>query len=399
MPSPPPIRWSDPLVDFSQYDNDGDGRLDALMIIHSGPGAEFTGNVNDIWSHKWGISPQSRDGVQISSYAIMPEYWSSPGDITIGVFAHELGHVFGLPDLYDRDGSSRGVGRWSLMAVGAWNGSLGSSPAHLDAWCKVQLGFVTPIVPTTQVTAAPFPQAETDSVVYRLWDGGDDEYFLVENRQKTGFDVGLPAGGLLIWHIDNGVSTDNDKEWYPGFTSSGHYLVALEQPDGDWDLEQNTSNGDGGDVFPGSGDKRQFNSTTTPSSLAYDGSISFVTLSNISDSDSLMTADLTVSLASSVDEDGILPESPMAVRNFPNPFNAGTRIEALVSEPGPISLEIYNVLGGVVRRIGAPFAAPGTWYVNWDGRDAAGVEQPSGVYWYRVVSGDVEARGKMLMLK
>ena len=120
------------------------------MIIHSGPGAEFTGNVNDIWSHKWGITPQSRDGVLISSYAIMPEYWSTPGDITIGVFAHELGHVFGLPDLYDRDGSSRGVGRWSLMATGAWNGSLGNSPAHLDAWCKVQLGFVTPIVPTTR---------------------------------------------------------------------------------------------------------------------------------------------------------------------------------------------------------------------------------------------------------
>ena len=68
------------------------------MIIHSGPGAEFTGDPNDIWSHKWGISPQSRDGKLISSYAMMPEYWSSPGDITIGVFTHELGHVLGLDD-------------------------------------------------------------------------------------------------------------------------------------------------------------------------------------------------------------------------------------------------------------------------------------------------------------
>jgi immune inhibitor A len=395
------IAAADAQVDFSQYDNDGNGWLDALMVIHSGPGAEFTGNPDDIWSHKWGITPQNRDGVLISSYAMMPEYWSSPGDITIGVFVHELGHVFGLPDVYDTDYSSRGVGRWSVMAGGSWNGSLGSSPAHPDAWCRVQLGFVTPQTLFSQAIGAPFPQVETDTVIYRLWDGGaqGDEYFLIENRQRTGYDAGLPAAGLLIWHIDDGVSSDNDNEWYPGHTTSGHYLVALEQADGDWDLEQDQNSGDSGDPFPGASNRRSFNSTTTPNSLAYDGSVSFVLVENISDSDSLMTADLTVSLVTAVDEGTTRPRRPDLARNYPNPFNARTRIEFVVGEPGPVHLTVYNALGQAVRHFAEPVVGAGTWSVTWDGRDTRGRELSSGVYWYRVETRTSDARGTMVMLK
>lgn len=107
-----------PFVDFSDYDNDGNGYVDGLVLIHPGRGAELSGLTSDIWSHKWGISPRLRDGVYISAYSIQPEYWNAPGDITIGVYAHEIGHLFGLPDLYDTDGSSKGIGRWSLMAGG-----------------------------------------------------------------------------------------------------------------------------------------------------------------------------------------------------------------------------------------------------------------------------------------
>ena len=77
-----------------------------------------------------------------------------------------------------------------------------------------------------------------------------------------------PADGLLIWHVDDNVSSDNTQEWYPGHTTSGHYLVAVEQADGLFQLEQNQNNGNSGDPFPGSANARSFNSTTTPSSLA-----------------------------------------------------------------------------------------------------------------------------------
>jgi hypothetical protein len=265
----------------------------------------------------------------------------------------------------------------------------------------VQLGFVTPMSPSSQVLGAQFPQVETDSVIYRLWDDGTagNEYYLIENRQKTGYDVGIPSSGLLIWHIDDGVFSDNDNEWYPGHTDSGHFQVALEQADGDWDLEQNQNSGDSGDPFPGAGNSRSFNSTTTPNSLAYDGAVSFVLVDNISDSDSLMTANLNVSLVTSVDEGTVRPRRPDLVRNYPNPFNAGTRIEFVVSEPGPANLAIYNALGQAVRRFSEPSVGAGTWSVTWDGRDARGRELSSGVYWYRVETRASDARGTMVMLK
>ncbi|MHC4529519.1 MAG: immune inhibitor A domain-containing protein, partial [Planctomycetota bacterium] len=80
----------DGVVDFSLYDNDSDGDVDVLLVIHSGTGAELSGSNSAIWSHKWGITPRLKDGVFIQSYTIQPEYWSTPGDMTIGVYAHEL---------------------------------------------------------------------------------------------------------------------------------------------------------------------------------------------------------------------------------------------------------------------------------------------------------------------
>ena len=115
-------------VDWSQFDNDGDGYVDALNIIHAGPGAE-EGNSTYIWSHKWSLNPnygsygdQSRfyDGVWINNYTINPEkqslgYDGNPGIVHIGVISHEFGHALGLPDLYDIDYSSDGIGTWGLM--------------------------------------------------------------------------------------------------------------------------------------------------------------------------------------------------------------------------------------------------------------------------------------------
>lgn len=391
---------ADSLVDFSRYDNDGDGRVDALMIIHTGPGAEFTGDPNDIWSHKWSISPRLCDGVYVRHYTMMPEYWTTPGDITIGVFAHELGHVFGLPDLYDRDYSSRGLGRWSLMAGGSWNGSLGSSPAHVDAWCRMQLGFVTPTTVSTQALGTTIPQIETDSVIYQLWDGGTigDEYFLVENRQQTGFDAALPGSGLMIWHIDEAITTQNDMEWYPGYTDSSHYLVALEPADGLWNLEQRQGSGDAGDPFPGTSDNRSFTSSTTPNSLSYDGAVSLVSITDISNSGPTMTADLSVSLALDVDDD-VRPRSAMIVKNYPNPFNAQTKIYGTVTSPTRVTVTIYNVLGAKVRELKTPNVVTSDWEVSWDGLAGDGSPASSGVYWYQVAGVGVKSVGKMVMLK
>ena len=297
------VNLADPYVDFSQYDNDGDGYVDALFIIHSGPGAEFTGNDNDIWSHKWQMhEPQQMDGVTASIYSMEPEYWAAPGDMTCGVYAHEMGHsVFGLPDLYDYGYDSRGLGRWSLMAGGSWNGSLGASPAHPDAWCRIQMGWVSPTVVSTNMFGASIPGIENNPTIFRLWTTGQQgsEYFLVENRRQSGYDAALPASGLLIYHVDEAVA-NNDNQWYPGHTNSGHYKVALEQADGLWELETDDNSGDGDDPFPGGTNNRTFDDNSTPDSRDYDFESTDVAVRNISNSAQIMTADLIVGTPSDI---------------------------------------------------------------------------------------------------
>lgn len=136
---------ANPQVNFKKYDNDGDGYVDAFVIVHAGAGAERTGQDSDIWSHKWVLDkgPYRADGTQIYSYLTVP------ADCKLGVCAHELGHLaFGWPDLYDADYSSSGIGDWCLMAGGSYNGNE-DNPASPCAWCKVDQGWVEVITPTT----------------------------------------------------------------------------------------------------------------------------------------------------------------------------------------------------------------------------------------------------------
>jgi M6 family metalloprotease-like protein len=164
-------------LDFGPYDTDGDGIVDAFFVIHAGRGGERSGDRNDIWSHRWvtrnpvdtGSTNSLGQPVFVRDYSTEPEYWNSIGDMTIGVFAHEFAHILGLPDLYDTDTSpydSQGVGRWSLMASGSWNGTLGDTPSHMDAWSKYFLGWVAPIKVTGALANESIHQVETDSVVY-----------------------------------------------------------------------------------------------------------------------------------------------------------------------------------------------------------------------------------------
>jgi len=224
------VRLVDPLVDFRTYDTDGDGVVNHVVIVHAGAPQESSGMVNDIWSHRWEVidanpgglnDPLTVDGVQVHGYIMTSE------DSPIGVVSHELGHDFGLPDLYDTDASSKGgVGDWDIMATGSWNGiPRGTSPAHFSAWSKAFLGWETPTEVTSPILPAAIPQAETSPSSFLLpvrTNSVGDEYFLVENRQQVGFDAALPGRGLLIWHVDTSVA-GNDVDT--------RRLVDLEEAD------------------------------------------------------------------------------------------------------------------------------------------------------------------------
>ncbi|MBA8792418.1 immune inhibitor A [Friedmanniella endophytica] len=272
---------ADPAINFAPYDNDGNGYVDAFIVVHAGSGAEVTGSLNDIWSHKSTLSSvYNADGTRIYGYLTIPE------DARIGVSAHELGHLlFGFPDLYDTDYSSEGIGNWCLMAGGSWNGG-GDVPAHPSAWCKANQGWASVTNVTTNGTIT-VPAIETGHTMFRLWQNGasGSEYFLLENRQQTGYDADLPGSGLLLWHVD---------ENQPGNTDENHYKVGLLQADGRRDLELDHNRGDAGDPFPGSANTTAVNDSTSPNTRSYAGASTSVTVSHISASGPSMTADVTV---------------------------------------------------------------------------------------------------------
>ena len=157
----------DAEVDFGAYDNDGpdgvpnsgddDGYVDVLLVVHPTYGAECD-NTAHMWSHSWRYSSWPESGghpyatndpaagggtIRIDDYIIVPALSCGTGMIEIGVVCHEMGHAIGLPDLYDYNGGGNGIGFWGLMGAGNWNTP--SSPAHLDVWCREQLGWLNPI--------------------------------------------------------------------------------------------------------------------------------------------------------------------------------------------------------------------------------------------------------------
>ncbi len=399
----------DPVVDFSDYDNDGDGYVDVIIVIHSGSGAEYTGSDDDMWSHKWGINARQKDGVYIQDFTVQPEYWLSSGDMTIGVYAHELGHAFGLPDLYDIDYTSYGIGDWGIMSFGSWLGphNRGGCPAHFCAWSKTQIGVVEPAVLTANSSNHAITNVEDSPEILRLWNSGniDSEYFLVENRRKIGYDSYLPGEGLLIWHIDDD-KLRNDREWWPGMAASDHLGVALEQADGLFELEHKLDAGDNIDPFPGAFNVTSFNTLTQPSSESYDGFTSYVAVENISQSGDTVYADLMVGLSAGEeeeeeqpDEEVLLPTSIELSQNYPNPFNPATTIGFSSSTTGRARIDVYNCLGQQVASIFDDVVTPGYWTASWDASGSDGQTLSSGVYFYRLSLAGQEQTKKMILVR
>lgn len=369
--------WAaDSVVDFSEFDNDKDGYVDALFIVHAGPGAEVTGNVNHIWSHAWTtVNVPYVDSVYALRYSTEPE------DGKIGVFSHEAGHaIFGLPDLYDYDYDSRGIGNWSLMAFGCWN-NYGRSPAHLDAYCRIQSGFVMPQIITSNQDSVLIPNVTYNPIIYKLWQNGcpGTEYFLVENRLQSGFDSYLPWFGLMIYHVDE-TMPNNNNQWYPGHTSSGHYKVAVEQSDGLWQLEQNMNSGNSGDPYPGISNHRAFSDTTVPDTKDYSFISSDVAVENISDPADTMMADFKV-FAVGVQEiteftsEGVQFHVSPAVGRTAFSISLGS-----IYDYRDARVDIYDVAGRLLKT----FNHLDNNQIIWYGDDHKGQQVAPGAYFVRL---------------
>ena len=268
------VEIADDDIDFRDYD--------AVVVVHSGPGEESSGNSDDIWSVHWpSINIETDDnGHVINKISQVPEYETISGENNpLGVWCHEFGHEIGLPDLYDTDGSSAGIGDWGVMASGSW-GNNGETPTYMSAWSRYALGWVEPIVITGDINNLELKPIETDGDVYLLpipgnW-SNSKQYFLLENRQKINYDAYLPGEGLLIWHIDEEII---ESKWNSNSVNNdeNHKGVDLEEADGDDDLDSKTNYGDSDDPY----NSGSFTKDGYPNSLAYNGTESGWKIENI----------------------------------------------------------------------------------------------------------------------
>lgn len=317
---------ADSFIDFSSFDSNGNNALDNtelhLVVIPRGfetaVGGTSSACVPSVWGHQLSISGAVSapllDGVLVGdtssggSYLQFGEWHETRGNgcrgnqgnlATIGPMVHEFGHDLNWPDLYDTDGSSFGVGSWSIMgAGGSWayvnSEPLGTTPVLPDPFSKIYQGWLAPTQISTYTPNVSIPNSAENGVVYQLldnpngvdWSFGDSsgvgEYFLIENRQQVGFDAGLDrisssAGGCLIWHIDESVNHTNLNN-----NDEDHKHVDVEEADGAQDMDISANRGDSGDPWPGSSNATAFTPSSVPNSRLYDGSDSGVRVTNIS---------------------------------------------------------------------------------------------------------------------
>lgn len=271
------VTLADASANYANYDNDGDGTVDGVYIIYAGYGEEAGASTSAIWAHAWSISPVTKDGKTISKYSCSAELRGSSGTTitSIGVICHEFGHVLGAPDYYDTNystgGQFEGTGKWDMMASGSWNNN-GVTPAHHNAYTKVKVyGWATATVLSSAANVTVNPVIGNQSF-YQINSTTSGEYWIMENRQQTGFDAYIPGHGLMVYHVHSTVasasSSNNINATYP----QKMYPVcanATSNP-GTTAATYGTING-AGCPFPGSGAKTSFTDATTPNMKSWAG--------------------------------------------------------------------------------------------------------------------------------
>lgn len=287
-------KLDDGSIDWSQYDHDGDGYVDFVTFIQ--PDLDGACRTTHIWAHRFyitglGISPidtktpwsgHPGEFIKINDYIIQSgqggnSACTSGQIMPVGTVAHETGHAFGLPDLYDTNPSSllrtEGIGEWGLMGSG--NYARPYSPSRMEAWSLAQLGWVTVDTLSANGQATINPVSTSDTVWYAATTRAGD-YFLLENRDSLASDTAQMNSafgsrkknpGLLIWHVDqNRISQGLFSNTVNTGTIQG---VALEQADGLNQLRTPGTNnrGDAGDSYPGSTGNTAFTFNSNPAAV------------------------------------------------------------------------------------------------------------------------------------
>ncbi len=282
------IEHFDPVHDFSQYDNNHDGKVDYFAIIWSGPD---NGWGNFWWGYQWRLAqPIVADGVQFAAFSWQWESRPVGSAFEAETVIHETGHALGLPDYYDytpnQGGPNGGVGGLDMMH--------GNYADH-NAFSKFMLEWVTPRTigsGEASVTLRALAQSPDALAIMPNYQGATPytEYFMVENRQRVNNDARNPSDGILIWHIDATPNARGDDFLYNN-SDTPHKLLRLMEADGLEEIENGDGKADAGDYY---NQGESFSPTSQPNSHAYDGSDTGVAVGNFSAAGPTMTLSCSV---------------------------------------------------------------------------------------------------------
>lgn len=295
----------DDQINFKDYDLDGDGYVDNVFVFYAGYGEASYGSANSVWPHQWNLTSAglslTLDGVRINKYACSNELSldssRKPIPDGIGTFVHEFSHVLGLPDLYatSATGGYWTPGSWSVLDQGPYNNDSRTPPAY-SIYERNALGWIDPII-IDGAESITLEAINKSNQGYLIPTSSKNEFFLIENRQQTGWDKYIPGHGMLVWHIDY-----NANVWRRNTVnnSRNHSYVDIEEARGSWaDPADFTSNGyidyDAYDkaiadyAFPGSMGATSFTDTTTPSMTTWAGASLGLPITDITEEKGVIT--------------------------------------------------------------------------------------------------------------
>lgn len=342
------------VVDFSKYDNNGDGYVDNVYLYYAGFGEADSEYKESIWPHAYNYNQFKMgslkfNGVSIGSYTCSPERSGTYPELPtgIGTFCHEFSHVLGLPDHYTTVYNDAFTpGEFDVMDMGTYNNEQNTPPTH-SAYERAELGWLEYQELTTgadTISVLPELQASNKAYIVPVEGTNGREFFVLENRQKTGWDKYLPGNGMLMWHIDQDANV-----WAQNTVNNdpNHQRVDLIEADG-----KLTAFTLAGDPFPGTANVKSYTMT------AWDNR-DILRLDNIDEVDGeiqLLVANTKFAISAPE-----LSYSEVADSSFVVSWKATGKASRYV-------LNIYKVVGStreaVSKYTNIEFAAPDTFVVE-----------------------------------
>ena len=226
-------------VKFADYDSDGDGYADLVYIIYAGYAESWSGNPTDCIWPKSGtlVSTIEIDGTKISRFGVNNELNGRSGQQVglingIGLFCHEFSHCMGMPDFYAttaatqdcQNAENQSMDYWSIMDMGEYVNN-GYRPTAYTAWERSHFGWLDIEELKASANGIELKSIDEGGKAYCIKNPADEsgnEFVVIENIQKTGWNKSVPGHGMIAYHVDydpniftSAVNTVNNTLGHP----------------------------------------------------------------------------------------------------------------------------------------------------------------------------------------